>query len=236
MGRGMITSRKNPLAQRAREARDGRARDVVFVEGLRLCEEAASAGLEIEDVLFTEEFASGSRASHLLGELRPTKARLASVSESVLASVADTKTPQGIALLARRPACDRESFARAMADAPLVVVLHGVNNPANAGAVARVAEAAGAAGLIATAGSTDLLSPKSLRASAGSAFRLPLWAGATFEEVIAFFRERGVEIFATDLGAGRTSSLARRRAGCRLKRRGRLTCACGFRCAPRSRA
>ncbi|MCA1815682.1 MAG: RNA methyltransferase [Acidobacteria bacterium] len=201
----MITSRKNPLAQRAREARGGRARDVLFVEGLRLCEEAARAGLAIEDVLFTEEFAAGARAARLLSGLRQTGARLSTVSEGVLASVADTKTPQGVVLLARRPACDRESFERAVAGAtPLVVVLHGANNPANAGAVARVAEAAGASGLVATAGSTDLLSPKSLRASAGSAFRLPLWAGAAFDEVIGWCKARGVETFATDLAAGRS--------------------------------
>jgi TrmH family RNA methyltransferase len=204
LDRELITSRKNPLAQRAREARDGRAREFVFVEGLRLCEEAARAGLPVEDVLFTEGFAKGERAAWLLGELRRTGARLTPVSDGVLASVADTKTPQGVVLLARRPACDRESFERAMPGEPLVVVLHGANNPANAGAVVRVAEAAGASGLVATAGTTDLLSPKSLRASAGSAFRLPLWAGATFEEVLGWCGERGVETFATDLSAERS--------------------------------
>lgn len=201
----MITSRKNLLAQRAREARDGRGRDLLFVEGLRLCEEAARARVGIEDVLFTEEFAAGGREARLLDDLSRAGARLATVSEGVLASVADTKTPQGIVLLARRPACDRESFERAVGGAsPLFVVLHGANNPANAGAVMRVAEAAGASGLVATAGSTDLLSPKSLRASAGSALRLPLWAGAAFDELIGWCKARGVETFATDLAAERS--------------------------------
>jgi RNA methyltransferase, TrmH family len=200
----MITSRHNRLAQLARSARDGRDGSKVFVEGLRLCEEAARSGLAVEEVLFTEKFAAGERGARLLTDLRASgRADVAEVSEGVLASVSDTKTPQGVALLARRPATDRETFERALPAAPLVVVLHRVGNPANAGAVLRVAEAAGAGGVISTAGSTDLLSPKSLRGSMGSAFRLPLWAGANFDEVLAWCRGRGVLTVGTDPAAGR---------------------------------
>lgn len=200
----MITSRHNALAQRARRVRDRRDGARVFVEGLRLCEEAARSGLAVEEVLFTERFAAGERGARLLADLRAAgRASVAEVSESVLASVSDTKTPQGVALVARRPVTDRESFERALAPEPLVVVLHGVGNPANAGAALRVAEAAGAAGVVSTAGSTDLLSPKSLRGSMGSAFRLPLWTGASFGEVLAWCTGRGVLTVGTDLSAER---------------------------------
>ncbi|HLL74422.1 MAG TPA: RNA methyltransferase [Pyrinomonadaceae bacterium] len=198
----MITSRHNPLAQRARAVRDGRDAARVFVEGLRLCEEAARSGLTVEEVLFTERFAAGDRGARLLADLRASgRVNIAEVSEGVLASVSDTKTPQGVALVARRPATDRESFERALPAEPLLVVLHGVGNPSNAGAALRVAEAAGTAGVVSTAGSTDLLSPKSLRGSMGSAFRLPLWTGAGFGEVLAWCRSRGVLTVSTDLAA-----------------------------------
>jgi len=200
----MITSRHNPLAQRARVVRDGHDAGKVFVEGLRLCEEAARSGVAVEEVLFTEKFALGERGARLLADLRaPGRVNVAEVSESVFASVSDTKTPQGVALIARRPATDRESFERSLPAEPLVVVLHGVGNPANAGAALRVAEAAGAAGVVSTAGSTDLLSPKSLRGSMGSAFRLPLWTGAGFGEVLAWCKGRGVLTVSTDLAAER---------------------------------
>jgi TrmH family RNA methyltransferase len=200
----MITSRHNPLAQRARSVRDGRDVSGIFVEGLRLCEEAARSGLAIEDVLFTERFASAERGARLLADLRAGgRVNVVEVSEGVLASVSDTKTPQGVALVARRPAADRETFERALPAEPLLVVLHGVGNPANAGAALRVAEAAGAAGVVSTAGSTDLLSPKSLRGSMGSAFRLPLWTGADFGEVLAWCKGRGVLTVGTDLSAER---------------------------------
>jgi TrmH family RNA methyltransferase len=199
----MITSRHNPLAQRARAVRDRGEGGLVFVEGLRLCEEAARSELGVEDVLFTAKFASDERGARLLSELHVRGARLAEVSEGVLDSVADTKSPQGVALLARRPACDRATFERRLASDPLIVVLHRVNNPANAGAAVRVAEAAGAAGVVATEGSADLLSPKALRSAMGSAFRLPLWSGAGFDEVIDWCRARRIETVSTDLCAGR---------------------------------
>jgi TrmH family RNA methyltransferase len=200
----LITSRKNPLVQRARAAREGREGELVFAEGVRLCEEAARSGLPVEEVLFTEKINSDERGAPLLDELRRRGVRLTQVSEGVLESVADTRTPQGIVLLARRPACDRATFEGTLVDDPLLVVLHGVNNPSNAGAMLRAAEAAGAAGVVATAGSTDLLSPKALRSAMGSSFRLPLWSGATLEEVTAWCSARSIKLVATDAGAART--------------------------------
>ncbi len=117
--------------------------------------------------------------------------------------VSDTKTAQGVVALARRPRTGPELLEQAAAT-PLVVVMHRVNNPSNAGAMLRVAEAAGATAAVATAGSTDLFSPKSLRGSMGSAFRLPLWTGAAYEEVLAWCAARGVRAVSTAAAAPRT--------------------------------
>lgn len=200
-----LTSRQNPLVKRAREVRDGRDKECIFVEGLRLCEEAARAGLTIETALFTRSLSDVERGSHLLGALRDAGARLREVSASVLEAVADTKTPQGVLLLARRPRSDLEEFERRLGErdarAPLVVVLHGANNPANAGAMLRVAEAAGAHAVVSTRRTADLFSPKSLRGSMGSAFRLPLWTGAEFSDALAWCASRGVKTVSTAASA-----------------------------------
>ncbi|HEX5707811.1 MAG TPA: RNA methyltransferase [Pyrinomonadaceae bacterium] len=204
--RDVITSRQNPLVKRAREVRDGRDRDSIFVEGLRLCEEAARAGLSIESALFTKSLSDVERGSHLLRELRDAGARLHAVAEGVFESIADTKSPQGVLLLARRPRADLEEFERQLAatsaTAPLVVVLHGVGNPSNAGAMLRVAEAAGTQAVVSTRHTVDLFSPKSLRGSMGSAFRLPLWAGAELADVLAWCAARGIKTVSTSAGAG----------------------------------
>src|SRR5579885_1691619 len=200
MAEGIITSRKNPHARLARDVRDGREKGLVFVEGVRLCEEALRAGVGFESALFTPSLAEDERGARLGAALREACARVLTVEEGVLESVSDTKSSQGVVAVAKRPRTGAEVIERA-GGTPLVVVMHRVNNPSNAGAMLRVAEAAGAGAVITTRGSTDLLSPKSLRGSMGSAFRLPLWTGATFEEALGWCRARGIKSVTADAEA-----------------------------------
>ncbi|MDQ1558200.1 MAG: methyltransferase, TrmH family [Pyrinomonadaceae bacterium] len=197
----MITSRHNPLIQHARAVGKGASKESLFIEGLRLCEEAARSRLACEEVFYTEKFAGDARHARLLDDLKQSEPRFMLVSETVLASLGDTKTPQGIVLLARRFETDRATFEKSLRPDPLVVVLHRINNPANAGAMLRVAEAASASGVVATVGTTDLLSPKALRGAMGSSFRLPLWTNAEFAEVVAWCGERGIRTVSADLAA-----------------------------------
>jgi len=60
-----ITSRDNSLLQRARAVRDGKAEQSIFVEGLRLCEEALRSGLEVEAVIYSEQIAKKDRAARV---------------------------------------------------------------------------------------------------------------------------------------------------------------------------
>lgn len=198
-----ITSRKNPLVARARGVREGREKGLVFVEGVRLCEEAAGAGVEFDFALVSPSVEESERGAALVRRLRESGQRLVRASESVIASVADTKTPQGVVAIAKRPRTGVEAIARTSAT-PLVVIIHAANNPSNMGAMLRVAEAAGATGVITTKGSTDPLSPKALRGSMGSAFRLMLWTGATFEEAIRWCADNKIRTVATSAGAPRT--------------------------------
>lgn len=192
-----ITSRHNQLIRHARHVRDRKEPSQIFIEGVRLAEEALRSGLNIQEALYTERLRSDERGSRLLEELRAAGSRLSLVSEEALAHVSDTRTPQGPVLLAARPRTGQLPRVKL----PLVVIIHGINNPANAGAILRVAEAAGATGLISTAGSTDLFSPKALRGAMGSAFRLPLWTGADFAEALHWCRQSGLRTLGTALSA-----------------------------------
>lgn len=195
-----INSRKNPLAQRARAVRDGRQRELIFIEGVRLCEEALQASVVFEAVMYTRALTKDVRGHALLESLRGICQETHAVSEDVLESVSDTKTPQGVVALLRRPRTGRESIEQP-AGVPLVVILHRANNPSNVGAVLRVAEAAGATGVVLTKGSTDPLSPKSLRGAMGSAFRLPLWTAPTLAEALDWCAVRGIATVATAAAA-----------------------------------
>src|SRR4051812_16253668 len=150
-----ITSRDNSLLRYARAVRDGKNAESIFVEGLRLCEELVRSDLNIETVIYSEHIADKVRAANLIAELKKTANNVAPVSEALLGSISSTKTPQGIVVLAAHPEITEEDFTRRQTGKPLIAILHGVNNPVNLGAILRTAEAAGATGVLTTAGTTD---------------------------------------------------------------------------------
>src|SRR5260370_35455845 len=98
-----ITSRHNSLLRRARAARDGKDETLIFVEGLRLCEEALRSGLEIEAVIYSEQIVKNERAARLIAELESLTGDSASVTKKLLESISYTKPPQGIVILVPRP-------------------------------------------------------------------------------------------------------------------------------------
>ena len=93
---------------------------------------------------------------------------------------------------------------------PLVLVLDGVQNPGNLGALLRSAEAAGATGALLTAGCADPLSWKALRGSMGSAFRLPHVAASRIDAVLDTLAAHGIRVLAT----AATASAATTRPTC----------------------
>ena len=76
--------------------------------------------------------------------------------------------------------------------------MHQINNPVNVGAIIRTAEAAGASGAVATANTSDPFSPKALRGAMGSAFRLPIWFGPTYDEVVEWCRAHKIKNVCAD--------------------------------------
>src|SRR2546421_9049397 len=188
-----IISRDNSLLQRARAVRDGKVEGSIFVEGLRLCEEALRSGLEIEAIVNSEEIAKKNRAADLIRELGRAANKSGTIDEKLLASISFTKTPQGIIVLASRPLITEKEFKRRQPAKPLLIILHGINNPVNVGAIVRTAEAAGATGVVTTAGTADPFSPKSLRGAMGAAFRLPFWIGADYSQVIDWCRKQRIQ-------------------------------------------
>lgn len=190
MNTEIITSRDNAKLKFVRSVRDGREAGHIFIEGVRLVREALRSKL-----LVKAAFVSTAFSSEVMELLHGTRTEIVEVAEKAFASIADTENSQGIVVIAERPTASLD----AIDVEPLIVLLQRVNNPSNLGAVVRTAEAAGATGLITTVGSADAFSPKALRASMGSAFRLPIVQGIGFVEAIGFARERGLITTAADV-------------------------------------
>lgn len=192
-----ISSRDNSRLKFARRVRDGREPQLMFIEGRRLCRDAVASPIDVVEAFVTGSFiASDPKFIELL---RQRDIDVFTISEDLLCSIADTRSPQGVILVARRPArASIDDILKRSSDLPAAVYLFEVNDPSNVGAVARTAEAAGAAGFATSGGSADLFSPKALRASMGSAFRLPV-AFTSHSEAIQKARSFGRIVTAVDL-------------------------------------
>jgi tRNA G18 (ribose-2'-O)-methylase SpoU len=149
--------------------------DLLLLEGLHLLEAALDADLVPETVLATPELLESAPA--LLSRLpRPPLA----IAPALLDELADTDSPRG--LLATVAAAERSVaelpgiVAGASDPFPTIVLADGIGDPANLGALARTAEAAGAAALVTTPGGVTWRHPRCLRASTGSLLRLPVFA------------------------------------------------------------
>ena len=196
-----ITSKDNARLRLARSVRDGRDRSAIFVEGRRLISELLRSPLKLLSVFISEE--THHKYEELVGELVKISAgEIFMVGSRIFESITDTENSQGIIVLADRPK-PHDLVAEASHNG-LFVYLKKVNNPSNLGAVIRTAEASGAAGLITSPGSSDAYSPKSLRASMGSAFRLPIFTNLGMADTIRILKGRQVRTVAADISGKRS--------------------------------
>ena len=200
-----ITSRENPKLKLARKVRDGREKNLIFVEGRRLAEEVLRSKIKISEVFVSESFHETGRSEDLIKAFRSQNHSINEVAEKLFPSVADTKTSQGIILICEKPATAKADFEARLAlekfKLPIVVLLHEINNPSNLGAILRTVEAVDAAGVVATKSSADVFSPKALRASMGAALRLNLWTNADFEGALSWAHTKNLISTAADVNA-----------------------------------
>ncbi len=110
------------------------------------------------------------------------------LAAGVLERVSDTVTPQPVLAVARR----QPAVLGDLASADLVVVGVDVRDPGNAGTLVRSAEAAGAHGVVFCRGSVDVTNPKTVRASAGALFHVPVVEGGDPQEVLGVLGDLGL--------------------------------------------
>lgn len=179
-----ITSLKNPkvAAWKALKDRKGRRESGCFlVEGRKMVEEALSSAFDVEAVLVQEGVSFPDGLTMPVYEL----------PAHVLAAVCDTKTPQGIAAVVRM----KEQSALGKH----IVVLDGVQDPGNVGTIIRTADAAGLDGVLLSNQCADVFSPKVLRATMGSIFRMNLRTTDDLPGELTKLREKGYSILSSQL-------------------------------------
>ena len=117
------------------------------------------------------------------------------VPEGIFNELSDTETPQGV--LAVVNICEEQTLPDQSCSK--LVVLDGVSEPGNLGTVIRTAEALGFDGIYLTKGCADTYSPKTVRSTMGSLFRMRFKANCTVCD-LEELQQKGFALIATTPG------------------------------------
>lgn len=198
-----LDSPRNPLVAATLErVRDGVA---VPLDGARMLGEALDAGLAVELVFAV----NGAGDEALLARARAAGAVVVEVSERVLEKLSSLPSTRGLFAVAPLPA--RPLPALELGEGGLALLLDGVQDPANVGAMLRAAEAFGAAGALLLEGCASPFTAKALRASAGSAFRLPVAFRLAPGEALAWVAARRATLVGAEAHGGERPGAVERR-------------------------
>ncbi len=186
-------------ARRLSTLKGRRAAEQFLAEGPQAVREAVAAGLVQR--LFVSASAADRHAA-VVADAATSGVTVLHVSDAELASLTDTVTPQGLVAVCRATTA---SLDEVIARAPrLVVVCAQVRDPGNAGTVIRCADAFGADAVVLTQGSVDVHNPKTVRASVGSLFHLPVVTDVSLEEATDALKAAGLTVIAADGSGTRT--------------------------------
>jgi RNA methyltransferase, TrmH family len=203
-----LSQRRARLVQRLRTRKTRQREARVLVEGVRSVAEALDAGAAVDFAVMSPRLVS-TEAGRALRRRLEVGHEVLMASDVELEELADTGHPQGVLLVCAEPSTDLDSLSGQGG----VLVLDAVQDPGNVGTLVRSAVAFGLAGVVALDGTVDPWSAKAVRASAGTAFRLPIVVAAA-PDALGWMRagELAILVAAED----GVPVLAWRRAGSRL--------------------
>jgi TrmH family RNA methyltransferase len=164
------------------------------IEGPTLLADALAAGATVEAVY------AGPAGVDLpaVGQARERGIPVQLLAEGIVERVADTVTPQPVLAVVARV----ETPLTALRSSDLLVICVDIRDPGNAGTLLRAAEAAGAGGVVCCGGTVDVFNPKTVRASAGAIFHVPVAIGGDATEVLRTAGSWGLRRWAADANDG----------------------------------
>jgi TrmH family RNA methyltransferase len=171
---------------------------VCVLEGPDLIDAALENAVEFEGIYVDVAHSGDPALAELFAKASTRGVRVFDLAPGVLEKVADAQSPQPVLAAVRFVAPQLEELeARG-----LIVVLHDVRDPGNAGTVIRTADAAGAAAVILSGQSVDPYNPKTLRATAGSIFHLPVVRTSNLSDATTWFRQNSLRSYAAVVRGG----------------------------------
>ena len=200
----LITSPRNQYVVAARKLNQRKHRqeqERFAVEGLQLLHMALEGGQQPQDVFFCDEQFVGDSAPALIEQFLAAGANLIAVSAEVLQSLSDRDQSQGIYATFALPTNNLETIT--VPQNSLVIVLDRLRDPGNVGTILRTADAAGAGAVISLTPGADLYDPKTVRASMGSLFNLPVVMTDDVGQVFDWLTNHDLRIIGADSQRGK---------------------------------
>lgn len=202
----MITSRSNPAFRQLEKIRKAPQRaepPALFLEGLRLCADAISSGVEVQQVILSEQGAERPEIRSLVESITPVPPTIL-LSDYLFARLAATEEPQGIALLGTPPLTASEHVP-AVADG-LYLVLEGVSDPGNVGTLIRTADAFAFTAVLVMPDTASPFGDKAVRSSMGSCFHIPIITIDSIAGLRDYLDQAGLALYAADLDGSSLNS------------------------------
>jgi TrmH family RNA methyltransferase len=190
----MITSNHNPKIKLVRallgRSKDRRDAGAFVAEGVRLVEEAVNANWPMRSVLFDETISERGRL--LIEKLTSQGKDVEEVSSSVMKSMSETETPQGILAVL-------DFHQLPMPESPnFILIPDQIRDPGNLGTLLRTAVATGAQAVLIPPDTTDAFAPKVLRSGMGAHFRMPIHS-LGWEEIGEVVRSASLQVYIADM-------------------------------------
>jgi len=196
-----ITSSKNSIIKEIKSLKLRKYREelgLFFIEGLRMAEEAIKENARIVRVLMSDRFEEGEAAGSIVKWSEKNGCQTIVVPDSLFEEISDTKTPQGILMIAETRFYEVDEI---LGNTNCLLVLDSIQDPGNLGTIIRTADAAGFTGIIISKGCVDAYSPKVLRSTMGSIFRMPLCFTDSLESMLKKIKLKGIRVYASHLSA-----------------------------------
>jgi 23S rRNA (guanosine2251-2'-O)-methyltransferase len=174
------------------------------IYGIHAVREALRAGREMDRVLVKRGASSGA-LGELAGELRQKGIPVQQVPVEKLNRITRRNHQGVIALLSMISYADVTTLLPAIYESgedPLILLLDGVSDVRNFGAIARSAECAGVHAIVIPESGSAAVNPDAIKTSAGALHRIPVCRHRDLEDVLRFLRESGLRVFAATEKAG----------------------------------
>ncbi|MBE6070756.1 MAG: RNA methyltransferase [Clostridium butyricum] len=189
-----IESKDNNLFKETKKLKERKNRNKnnkYIIEGFRLVEEAFKANLPIEYLIVTKE--DNEKMDTYIGKYLNSSIKIYLMSDSLFKELISTEQPQGIVAVASM----KDNILKD--DGSFYLLCDKVQDPGNLGTIIRTAHAAGVDGIILTKGTVDIYNDKTVRATMGSLFYLPVVYDDDNLSLIKSLKEKDFKIVVTSL-------------------------------------